>query len=329
MAPAETTILKDPPYRPPRLLTNGHLQTIYPTLFRRVDPGLYRRERLETDDGDFLDLDWSESDSGCRRVAILSHGLEGHTHRAYIIGMARALNRAGWDVLAWNQRSCSGEPNRIFRLYHNGATDDLQRVIDHAKQTGRYDGAALVGFSLGGNLTLLHLGRQAERIDPLVKGAVVFSVPCDLQAAAGRMARRSNAIYMKRFLVDLHKKVRWKMEQFPGRIDDKGYGRIKDFRDFDDRYTAPVHGFRDAEDYWTRCSCKPHIPRITVPTLIVNAVNDPFLSAPCYPEQEAAVNPQVTLLTPETGGHVGFVEFNREGLYWSERVAARFLHLHA
>jgi predicted alpha/beta-fold hydrolase len=313
------------PYRPPRLLANGHLQTVYPTLFRRPGGISYRRERMETDDGDFIDLDWSASASPSRRVAIISHGLEGHTRRAYVLGMARALNRAGWDVLAWNQRGCSGEPNRTFRFYHNGVTDDLQRVIDHAKATGRYDEAALVGFSLGGNLTLLHLGQQGERIDPLVSRAVAISVPCDLAASADEIARWQNRLYLKRFLIDLHVKIRWKMERFPELIDDDGYDRIRDFHDFDDRYTAPVHGFRDAADYWARCSCKPHIPRIAVPTLIVNARNDPFLPPSCYPVAEAKANPMVTLLIPERGGHVGFVSFNRQGCYWSEEVALRFL----
>ena len=325
MNTTDTTAIQFPEYRPPRLFGNGHLQTVWATLCRPLDRSLYRRERLEIDDGDFLDLDWSETSAGCRRVAILSHGLEGHTHRTYAVGMARALTRAGWDVLAWNQRTCSGVPNRLLRFYHNGSTDDLQRMIDHVRRTGRYDEAALVGFSLGGNLTLLHLGQQAERIDPLVKKAVVFSVPCDLKACSVKMTRPSNALYMKRFLHDLHRKVRWKMEQFPGRIDDHGYRRIKDFQGFDDRYTAPVHGFRDAEDYWAQCSSKPHIPKITVPTLIVNAGNDPFLPPACYPVEEAAANPEVTLLVPGSGGHVGFVEFNRERLYWSEKVAVRFL----
>lgn len=322
---ADTSPIQYPDYRPPRWLVSGHLQTVYPTLFRRPGGVRYRRERLETDDGDFLDLDWSESGSGRRRVAIIAHGLEGHSRRAYVLGMVRALNRAGWDALAWNQRSCSGEPNRLFRLYHNGTTDDLQRVIDHVKRAGRHDQAALVGFSLGGNVTLLHLGREGEQIDPLIKRAVAISVPCDLKTGAERMARRSNAVYMKRFLVDLHRKVRWKMEQYPGRIDDRGYRRIRDFRGFDDRYTAPVHGFRDAEDYWERCSCKPHIPHIAIPTLIVIARNDPILSPQCYPVEEARANPGVTLLMPESGGHVGFANFNGDGLYWSERVAVRFL----
>jgi predicted alpha/beta-fold hydrolase len=325
MNAAEIKAIHYPPFRPPPLFGNGHLQTVFPTLFRHSDGVRYQRERMETDDGDFLDLDWSECGAGRRRVAIISHGLEGHSQRAYVLGMVRAMNRAGWDALAWNQRSCSGEPNRLFRLYHNGATDDLQRVIDHVKKTGRYTEAALVGFSLGGNLTLLHLGQQAERIDPLISKAVVFSVPCELKSGAERMARLLNAVYMKRFLVDLRRKVRWKMEQYPGRIDDEGYSRIKDFKEFDDRYTAPVHGFRDAEDYYEQCSCKPHLPQITVPTLMVSARNDPFLSPECYPVKEAAGNRNVTLLMPKSGGHVGFVEFNRQGLYWSEKVAARFL----
>ena len=313
------------PYKPPLWLPGGHLQTIYPTLFRRLPPPAYRRERLETDDGDFLDLDWSGTGEDSRQVAILSHGLEGHSHRAYVKGMARALTRAGWDVLVWNQRACSGEPNRTFRLYHNGVTDDLQRVIDHAARTGRYDRAALVGFSLGGNLTLLHLGQQGSQIHPLVQRAVVFSVPCDLLAGAERMARWDCALYMMRFLRDLRVKVRWKMAQFPGRIDDTDYGRIRDFVQFDDRYTAPLHGFRDARDYYAQCSSKGHIPAISIPTLIVNAQNDPFLPPACLPMAEAEANPAVTLLTPRAGGHVGFVSVDHEGIYWSERVTAAFL----
>jgi predicted alpha/beta-fold hydrolase len=313
-----------PDYTPPRLLANGHLQTAYPTIFRRLTPDLFTRERLETDDGDFLDLDWSTTDTS-HRLAILSHGLEGHSHRAYIIGMAKALTTAGWDVLAWNQRTCSGEPNRTFRVYHNGATDDLQRVIDHAKRTHRYSEIALVGFSLGGNVTLLHLGRQGTDIDTIVSRAVVFSVPCDLKTSSDKIALLRNRLYMKRFLIDLHRKVRWKMEQFPDRIDDTDYHRIKNFFDFDDRYTAPIHGFKNALDYYEQCSSRPHIPSITVPTLIVNALNDPFLSPQCFPHREANTNPNVTLLTPRSGGHVGFVQFNNENRYWSEQVAIQFL----
>ena len=147
-------------YRAPLLFNNGHLQTLYPTMARKVNGIAYQRERIETPDDDFLDLDWSCT--GSRKLAILSHGLEGNTHRPYMIGMARMLNRHGWDVLAWNYRACSGEINRQLRMYHNGCIDDLDCVVQHALKNGAYDTAALIGFSLGGNLTLMYLGSMAE-----------------------------------------------------------------------------------------------------------------------------------------------------------------------
>ena len=310
-------------YRAPLLLNNGHLQTLYPSLMRRLSPDLYRRERIDTPDDDFLDLDWARV--GSDRLAILSHGLEGSSHRHYMIGMARALNRHGWDALAWNYRGCSGEMNRRLRMYHNGSIDDLDCVIRHASQSGRYQTIALIGFSMGGNLTLVYLGRMQRSLDPRISGAVAFSVPCDLAAGAQELARRKNWLYMRQFLLSLHEKIKMKMAVMPGAIDDAGYDRIRNFKDFDDRYTAPMHGFRDAEDYWTKCSSVRFVPEIRVPTLIVNALDDPFLADGCYPVQAASENRSVCLEMPGSGGHVGFVQFNHEGAYWSEQRAIAFL----
>jgi len=310
-------------YRAPLLFKNGHLQTIYPTLARRLGDGLYQRERIETPDGDFLDLDWSRP--GSRKLAILSHGLEGNTHRPYMVGMARRLNRNGWDVLAWNYRACSGEINRRLRMYHNGCIDDLDCVVQHALRQGRYEQVALIGFSLGGNLTLMYLGSMAERLDARINGSVVFSVPCDLKAGALELAKARNYFYMKQFLISLHHKIRQKMEQMPGMINDDGYDRITDFKGFDDRYTAPINGFRDAEDYWSKCSSSRVLATITVPTLIVNALDDPFLARSCYPVSQAEDSRLVYLEMPVSGGHVGFVQFNSDGSYWSENRAVEFL----
>ncbi len=310
-------------YRPPFLLRNGHLQTVLPSLFRNVPGNFYQRERIDTPDDDFLDLDWART--GSSRIAILSHGLEGNSHRHYMLGMARMLNQQGWDALAWNYRSCSGEPNRRLRMYHNGSIDDLDHVVEHALGTGRYDRLALIGFSLGGNLTLVFLGTKAADLDARIWKAVVFSVPCDLKAGALELARPRNRIYMNQFLRSLHGKIRAKMELLPGQIDDTGYERIRNFKDFDDRYTAPIHGFRDAEDYWARCSSGPFIPGIRIPSLIVNALDDPFLAGGCYPVREAAGSRFVHLEQPRHGGHVGFIQFNRDKSYWSERRAVEFL----
>jgi len=310
-------------YDPPFLFENGHVQTIFPVLFRKVEAVQYERERITTVDNDFLDLDWSLKGHG--RLAIISHGLEGCTHRAYVKGMVKAVNDGGWDALAWNYRSCSGEPNRLLRSYHNGITDDLAFVIDHAKRKDLYKEIVLIGFSLGGNLTLLHLGK--ENPDPIVKKAAVFSVPCDLKESARVLAKPVNRLYMKRFLVMLHQKIKAKMKLMPDLINDQGYERIKNFKAFDDRYTAPIHGFKNAEDYWEKCSSKPYLPLIRIPTLIINAENDPFLPKACFPHKEARDNKNLTLLTPESGGHVGFVSFNRQNLYWSEKQAVEFLNM--
>ncbi len=311
-------------YRPPSLLPNGHLQTIYPSLFRKLDSGFYVRERITTPDSDFLDLDWSKTSS--KKIAIISHGMEGDSHRHYVIGMAKALNKNGWDALAWNFRSCSGEMNKKLRFYHSGSTDDLQTVIDHVTSKNIYDEIALVGFSMGGNQILVYLGEQGNKVSGDISKACVFSVPCHLKSSSVKLAGFVNKIYMKRFLKFLHKKIILKMKMFPGQIDDNDFHQIKTFKDFDDRYTSKIHGFVDAEDYWERCSSKSFIPGIKVPTLIINALNDPFLADECFPYQEAGQNRYVNLETPNSGGHVGFVSFNDNGMYWSEKRTVAFLN---
>ena len=310
-------------YQPPFLFSNGHVQTIYPTLFRNIEIGPYTRERIDTPDGDFLDLDWSRC--GGRVLAIISHGLEGNSQRDYVKGMVRAVNLKGWDALAWNYRTCGGEPNRLLRMYHNGATDDLDTVVRHAISLKKYSSIALIGFSMGGNLTLLYLGEKGKKPAPEIVCAVAFSVPCDLEDSAMEMTKFKNTVYMKRFLRLLHEKIRAKAAIMPGLINDRDYHLIKNFKHFDDRYTAPIHGFKNAEDYWARCSCRGLLHKIAVPSLIVNAANDPILGGKCYPHAEAAENRNILLEVPKSGGHVGFIEFNREKLYWSERRAVDFI----
>jgi predicted alpha/beta-fold hydrolase len=302
-------------------LRNGHVQSIYPTLFRKVASIVYQRERIDTPDRDFLDLDWSVI--GGDGLAIISHGLEGHSRRAYVKGMVRAMNQEGIDALAWNYRGCSGEPNRLLRLYHNGAIDDLHTVITHAASS--YSKIFLIGFSMGGNMTLLYLGKQARAVPESVKGSITFSVPCDLKDASLALERKENALYMKRFLRLLHEKIKVKKICFPQDIDDHNYRQLKTFRDFDGKYTAPMHGFASSEDYWKKCSCRPWLGRIKVPALIVNSMDDPFLEGGCYPVAECANNPNIILEITRYGGHVGFVAHNRKGCYWSEERAVKFI----
>lgn len=313
-------------YVPPPFFNNGHLQTVFPFVGRLIRGVRYRRERIATPDGDFLDLDWSRGDSKpAKRLAILSHGLEGTSSKPYMLGMVRALNRRGWDVLAWNLRGCSGEPNKLPRAYHSGATDDLEAVIVHVLKKYRYRSLALVGFSLGGNLTLKYLGEKGTGVDSRVQRAVAFSVPCHLKSTALHLEKLSNKLYLALFLASLASKIRAKKKILPERALPENLWKATNFREFDDLYTAPVNGFKNAEDYWKKSSSETFLSGIRVPTLLVNAEDDPFLPERCYPKEKARKNPNLFLEIPKSGGHVGFIAFNRAGEYWSETRTASFL----
>lgn len=304
------------PYSPPAVLINRHVETILPSLIRRVAFQPAERERVTTPDNDFLDLDWYRS--GSRKCVIISHGLEGNSERAYVRGMARAFFSNGFDALAWNFRGCSGEVNRQLRFYHSGATDDLGTVIRHAAE--RYDQLILVGFSLGGNLTLKYLGEGD--VHPKVFKGIAFSVPVNLHTSCVEISKPANRIYAWRFLRKLKQKVRMKAA-LRSDIDVRGIQSISSLIDFDDRYTGPIHGFTGAVDYYTKCSSLYFLGKIRVPTLLVNALNDPFLARDCYPDPDPASSLQVEY--PEHGGHVGFTLFNSKGLYWSELRALAFV----
>ena len=310
-------------FRPPYFLRNGHVQTILPVILPRRLPVVFERERLELEDGDFLDLHWScAHQESPGPLAILLHGLEGSAGNGYIRGMAAAFNAAGWDALAWDLRGCGSEPNRLLRFYHSGETGDLAAVIRHAAASRSR--IALVGFSLGGNIALKYMGEAAPH--PAVACAVGISVPVDLASSARALDLRwSNRIYLRRFLKTLIAKIEAKAPRFPGRIDTAGIRSIRSFREFDDRYTARIHGFRDAADYWAQSSARQYLPRITLPTLLLNARNDPFLTPESFPFVEAERNPRLFFEAPESGGHVGFLDMARGLEPWSERRAVEFV----
>jgi len=310
------------PYRPPVWLRNGHVQSIWPTLFRNVEMPTPQTEVLATPDNDELHLDWYRQNSD--RVAVISHGLEGHSRRPYVLGLAKALMADGWDVLAWNFRSCGGNMNHQPRFYHSGATEDLHTVVTRALGDS-YKNLFLSGFSMGGNLTLLYLGQQSEHLDSRISGAVAYSVPVDLAGSADMLALPSRRIYMQRFLNDLYGKMQEKAERFPELIDICDFKKIRNFHQFDNRYTAPLHGFKDAKDYWAQCSALHRLKDIRVPALMVNAADDPFLSAACYPESKKVLGRHVKVEAPRWGGHVGFVEHAKDGYYWSERRVLDFV----
>jgi predicted alpha/beta-fold hydrolase len=308
-------------YNPPFFLFNAHLETIFPSLTRRVNDIQYKRERITTADDDFLDLDWVKQDS--KKLVIVSHGLEGNSTRGYIRGMARAFFGAGFDALAWNYRGCSDEVNKQRRFYHSGATDDLDTIIHHAINQKKYNEIYLIGFSLGGNITLKYLGERQP--DPIIKKAVTISVPLNLHTSCEKISLRSNWVYSNRFLKSLKKKVKAKAA-LRNDIDLTNIDKLKTLREFDDAYTAPLHGYRDAIHYYTECSSIRFVKNISIPTLIINAKNDPFLSDDCYPFEMLRDHPYVTFESPERGGHVGFLQLGKNGLYWSESRAIAFIN---
>ena len=316
-------ILAQSSYRAPLWLRNGHLQTIWPALFRKIPLPRLWRERLETPDGDFFDIDRIPAVPGTQacRVVILSHGLEGHSRRSYMLATARALNLAGWDVVARNFRGCSGEPNRKLRLYHSGETDDLALAVQYCEALG-YTDIALAGFSMGGNQKLKYVGEN--RLPASVRAAAGISVPCDLEGAAEVLARPSRALYMTYFLRTLREKLYLKKQQFPDALDLTGLESIRTFNEFDERFTAPMHGFRSALHYWRESGCINVLDTIRIPTLLVNAADDPFLSAGCYPQNTAATNPALTLEVPRWGGHVGFVGTGSMADWMARRVVSFF-----
>lgn len=305
---------------PPFWLRNGHAQTILPVLLPRRVPLRFRRERLELPDGDFVDLDWADAGKS-NHLAIITHGLEGGTDAKYIRGMAAALNAVGWGALAWSFRGCSGEPNRLARFYHSGDTGDLGAVIAHA--AAGYASIALVGFSLGGNVILKYLGEG--KVHASVVGGAAICAPVDLASSARKLdSLPKNRVYLQRFLASLVNKVEAKAARYPQEFDLRGIRAIRSFQEFDDRYTAPLHGFRDAADYWSQASSKPYLTSIKAPALLVNSRNDPFLAPECYPWIEAKENPNFFLETPESGGHVGFLDLKNGLQPWSERRVVGF-----
>jgi len=314
-------VIEQSTYKAPFLLGNNHLQTILPTLFRRVKEINYIRERIDTPDGDFIDLDLSLA--GARRAVILSHGLEGKSGRAYMKGMARAFNRKGWDGVSFNFRGCSGEINKTSATYHSGRTEDLHTVIQYLINKKKYEAITLVGFSLGANLTLKYAGEMGKTIPSEIKSAVGISAPCDLISSSIEIHKIKNIIYSKRFLSTLVEKMKKKEHLHPAGIS-RDYDSIKTLKDFDDKFTAPLNGFIDAMDYWGKCSSAKYISGTAIPTLILNAKDDPILGEKCFPYEAAAANKNLFLEVPEKGGHMGFITFGKNGEFWHETRTVEF-----
>ncbi|MFZ5594090.1 MAG: hydrolase [Pseudomonadota bacterium] len=313
-------------YQPPFWLPGGHSQTIYTALLSPRPRLVYQRERWDTPDGDFIDVDWMDTPGDGPLVAIF-HGLEGSSRSHYALALMNTLRGMGWRGAAPNFRGCGGEPNRLPRAYFAGDSAEIDWILRRLR--ARYPAMPLfaAGFSLGGNALLKWLGEQGANACTVVDAAVAVSAPMDLHAAGNALDKDGfNLIYRTHFLRTLKKKALRKLEQFPGLFDRDTLEKITTLRTFDNLVTAPLHGFRDTDDYWTKASSKPGLIDIGVPTLIINARNDPFLPHHALPKP-ADVSAPVALNFPAQGGHVGFIEgpFPGKHAWLPERVTAFFV----
>lgn len=325
-------------YQPSGLWKNQHFSTIYPSVFRKVKDVYYTRERLELSDGDFLDLDWSFYENitfnnsailkvetlikPTHKLAIFTHGFLGNSTRPYLLGGVKAFNLAGYDALAWNHRGLSGANNRLEKITIHGSSDDLEAVINYALFKKQYNEIVLVGYSKGGNISLKYAGEKGKDIHSAIKKIVAISTPTDLQGSVDVMGKKG--FYTNRF----NKKLSEFLQERKHLIDSEVFKDFKKFRyldEFADNYIAPLHGFKNGQEYYDSCSAMHVVNKICIPTLILNAQNDPVLSESCAVKEIAQKSDYVFSEVPLHGGHCGFYEPNVDGLYWVDRRGVEFV----
>jgi predicted alpha/beta-fold hydrolase len=318
-----------PDYRPPWWYRGRHLQTLWGPMLRPSGRPRLRRERLDTPDGDFLDLDWLEPAPAAAPLVVILHGLEGSFRSHYVRGLCREAARLGLRAVVMNFRSCSGELNRAARLYHSGETSDLDWVLDRLERREPGARRALVGVSLGGNVTLKWLGERGEDASDRVAAAAAISTPFHLAGCVRALdVGLSRALYTASFLRTLRAKIRAKAHLYRGRIDLPAALGARTFTEYDRFVTAPIYGFADEHDYWARSSSAAFLVKIRRPTLLINAVNDPFIPPSGLPRDEVAQSPWIEAAFVPEGGHAGFLEGPWGARSWAERRALAFLHRH-
>ncbi len=317
-------LVKKTEYTPNLFFRNKHFNTLY-RYYRNKTLVSFSRKRIPTKDTDFIDLDISSVQSDKAIIAI--HGLEGSSNSSYIKSLTLLANQQNYDVIALNLRGCSGEPNWTLGSYHSGKTSDLAEVIRYIEQQYTYKQLHLVGYSLGGNITLKFMGELSNNLPEVLKSAVAVSVPCDLKGSAKAIDQFSNKLYQNNFLKTLREKAKYKMEKFPNaKLRTKKVLNAKNFTEFDEYFTALAHGFENANDYYKKSSSKQFIQHIKSPTLLISALDDPFLSESCYPFAEAKKHKYFHLLTPKYGGHVGFYSsFKSAQNQWLENQIVSFI----
>ncbi len=310
----------DSNFKPLWVFRNSHLSTIYSGLIRRIRIK-QQRERIHLRDGDFLDLDWSYGSSQSDKLIVLLHGMEGNGQRPYVSGVAQYFNAQSMDAVCVNFRSCSGENNNSYSSFHSGQTDDLDDVIKHLVSNYHYSSIFLKGISLGGNIVLKYLG-ETPKISPKIKAAMAVSVPIDLAGSSEMLHQFKNILFHIYFMIGLKLKLKQKHRQFPEKLSKKDLWSIWTLRGVDERYTAPANGFKNADDYYNKSSSKYYLSAIKTPVLLLNALDDSFLSASCFPFEMAKNHSFLHLETPKHGGHVGFIQ--TDGIYYNERRALEF-----
>lgn len=311
------------PYVAPSWLPGGHAQTVWP-LAIKPEPPHYRRERWTTPDGDFIDVDHVDG-HGDKPLLVLFHGLEGSSRSHYAISLALACRAGGWRLVLPHFRGCSGELNRRPRAYHSGDSAEIDWILRRLARDN--DGPLFAaGVSLGGNALLKWAGERGAEAAKLTEAIASVCAPLDLAACGHHLARGFNRVYTRHFLNTLKTVSRERLQQFPGIFDEKRMLQAANLHQFDDAVTAPLHGFAGADDYWTRSSSKPWLAHIRIPTLVLNARNDPFLPARYLPTP-AELGASVILETPAGGGHVGFVSGGFPGnLDWLPQRLLHFFH---
>lgn len=297
------------------------METILPSLLKKNHKNLpYSKQILKLSDGDFIEYDFYSIIPDAKTLVICSHGLEGNSQRPYLSGFVAKFLENNSDVIAWNFRGCGMYLNDKPHYYHSGFTSDLKELIQNELNKNIYDSIVLIGVSVGGNITLKYLGEQGGNVSTIIKAAFALSVPCDLEQSSNKLSKGFNTIYLNRFLKSLKSKIDSKSTRFKEVLPTHTYS-IKTFEDFDNYYTAKFHNYKDAIEYYNKNSSKHFIPSITIPTLLLTALNDPFLTPECIPYQQAEQNPNFYLEVSKTGGHVGFnSSFNFQEAYYEKRA---------
>lgn len=315
--------MSEHPFKPAWWLSNTHLQTLWPTLCRRpVNHVTIKRERFELPDGDFVDLDWSGNGSG--PIVIILHGLEGSIDSPYAKGMLHAIQRQGWRGVLMHFRCCSGERNRLPRTYHSGETGDIDTVVRALSRREPHVPIAALGFSLGGNVLLKWLGESGQ--SNLLKAAIAISVPFELNKSVDRINQGFSKVYQWHLLRSLYHKMQWKFREQAAPVTIPPLSTLHTIRDFDQCITAPLHGFASAKEYYAQSSCRQYLHSIHVPTLLVQAKDDPFMTHDLLPRPDE-LSPAVSLELTEKGGHVGFISGAApwRADYWLEKRVPEFL----